>query len=238
MTEISIRFTIVTRGSLDPGMHFGLEVKRLRSGWHENVIPLKCEIKYVKSDQVNLNLNQICLNYLQNAEQILLGYMANFFKQSSSYCSWNKEMLCQRCFIFHSHIRPLWFFLCLRWARTLDLGSALPSLRIGLLLISEKKQFFSGDKKNITKKTKFISGEKKTFFRLSFFCLFFSSPSITFFQIDYFFFYFVALINFSRNLSNVFFILSLTLPKIGSMVFFLKSFFYRPLSLDFGFFLI
>ena len=30
MTRISVRFTIVTPGSLDPGMHFGLEVKCLR----------------------------------------------------------------------------------------------------------------------------------------------------------------------------------------------------------------
>ena len=29
MTEISVGFTIVTPGSLDPGMHFGLEVKWL-----------------------------------------------------------------------------------------------------------------------------------------------------------------------------------------------------------------
>ena len=31
MTEISVGFTIVTPGSLDPGMHFGLEVK-----WFDN----------------------------------------------------------------------------------------------------------------------------------------------------------------------------------------------------------
>ena len=29
MTEISVGFAIVTPGSLDPGMHFGLEVKWL-----------------------------------------------------------------------------------------------------------------------------------------------------------------------------------------------------------------
>ena len=31
MTEISVGFTIVIPGSLDPGMHFGLEVKRLNT---------------------------------------------------------------------------------------------------------------------------------------------------------------------------------------------------------------
>ena len=30
MTEISVGFTIVIPGSVDPGMHFGLEVKRLK----------------------------------------------------------------------------------------------------------------------------------------------------------------------------------------------------------------
>ena len=31
MTEISVGFTIVIPGSVDPGMHFGLEVKRLNN---------------------------------------------------------------------------------------------------------------------------------------------------------------------------------------------------------------
>ena len=59
---------------------------------------------------------------------------------------------------------------------------------------------------------------------------FFAPPSLTFFQIHQKFFIFVALINFSRKLSNVFFISSpsLTLPKIGSMFFFLKCFFLPP----------
>ena len=34
MKEISVEFTIVTPGSLDPGMHFGVEVKALN-----NIIP-------------------------------------------------------------------------------------------------------------------------------------------------------------------------------------------------------
>ena len=33
MKEIPVGFTIVTPGSLDPGMHFGLEVKWLRTGY-------------------------------------------------------------------------------------------------------------------------------------------------------------------------------------------------------------
>ena len=32
MTEISVEFSIVTPGSLDPDMHFGLEVKWLNMG--------------------------------------------------------------------------------------------------------------------------------------------------------------------------------------------------------------
>ena len=31
MTEIPVGFTIVIPGSMDPGMHFGLEVKRLKN---------------------------------------------------------------------------------------------------------------------------------------------------------------------------------------------------------------
>ena len=38
MTEISVGFTIVIPGSLDPGMHFGLEVKRLKKTSDEQLI--------------------------------------------------------------------------------------------------------------------------------------------------------------------------------------------------------
>ena len=65
----------------------------------------------------------------------------------------------------------------------------------------------------------FILGDNNTFLQLGFFCFFFRHP--TFFQIDQVFFYFVALINFSKNRFNVFF---------------LNVYFYRPSSLDFGFF--
>ena len=57
------------------------------------------------------------------------------------------------------------------------------SARIGLLLISKKKQLISADKKK-SEKNKFISGDKKTFSQPCFFCLFFSLPSLTFSQID------------------------------------------------------
>ena len=67
------------------------------------------------------------------------------------------------------------FFLFFRWAHALDLGRALqknmcfflPSARIRLLPIFEKKQSISGDKKNFSKK--------------KFQAMFFSSPSSTFF---------------------------------------------------------
>ena len=70
-----------------------------------------------------------------------------------------------------------------------------------------------------------------------FFACFFRKPSLTFCQIDQQFFYFVALISFSRNLSNIFiYVVGLTFQKIGLMFFFWNVFFYRLLSLDFGFF--
>ena len=41
MTEISVGFTIVVPGSLDPDMHFGLEVKwltqEMQNGWTMNI---------------------------------------------------------------------------------------------------------------------------------------------------------------------------------------------------------
>ena len=67
--------------------------------------------------------------------------------------------------------------------------------------------------------------------QLCFSLLVFSSPSLTFLKIgQHFFIYLVALTNFSRNLSNVFFISSpsLTFPKISSMVIFLKCFDFSP----------
>ena len=99
----------------------------------------------------------------------------------------------------------------------------------------EKNSSFWEIKKNISPKTSLFQ-EMNNIFPAMVFCLYFLSPSLTCFHIDHFFYY-VALINFSRKLSNVFFISSpsLTFPKIGSMFFFL-NFFYRPPSLDFDFF--
>ena len=74
------------------------------------------------------------------------------------------------------------------------------------LRISEKKSI-TGDKKNILRKKK------------------------NFFQIDQTFFYFVALINYSRKLSNVSFVSSplLTFSKIDSMFYFSWMFFFTDL---------
>ena len=73
----------------------------------------------------------------------------------------------------------------------------MPSARIEFLPISEKKSI-TGDKKNILRKKK------------------------NFFQIDETFFYFVALNNYSRKLSNAFFVSSplLTFSKIDLIFFF------------------
>ena len=102
----------------------------------------------------------------------------------------------------------------------------------------EKKHLTLIDKKNIPKKNKFISGNKKTFFQLCFFYLFFSYASyLILFKIGLFF-YFVALNNFSRNLSNVFFIWSpsLTFPKIGGMFFSFLNVFLPPSLIRFWIF--
>ena len=64
-----------------------------------------------------------------------------------------------------------------------------------------KKQSISGDKKHF--KTKFMSRDKKYFSGYVFFV-----ALISFFKIGQKFFYLVALINFSRNLSNVSFFLN------------------------------
>ena len=78
-----------------------------------------------------------------------------------------------------------------------------PSACIALLSISEKNQSISGDKRNILKKNKFISGDEEIFFPDMFFCFFSLSSSLTFFKEIKSFFYFVALINFSKNRFNV-----------------------------------
>ena len=95
--------------------------------------------------------------------------------------------------------------------------------------------------KNHSEKKKFITGDKKNIFPAMFFFLFFSSPSSIFFSNRSKVFYFVVLINFSRNLSNVFFyfIALINFSKNRLNVFFLKCFFFHlPSSSDFGFFLI
>ena len=87
----------------------------------------------------------------------------------------------------------------------------LPSARIELLPISEKKQFISEDKKTIREKTSLFQVIKKHFLSYFFLLVFF-----------------VALIDFLSNRSIFYFILSnvfvisspsLTFPKIGSMFF-------------------
>ena len=100
------------------------------------------------------------------------------------------------------------FFLDLR-------GALLPARAFDCCRFQKKIQLISGDKKKV------ISGDKKTFSQFFFFCLFFSSPSLTFFlnvksffisppsliflEICQMFFYSVALITFSKNRLNVFF---------------------------------
>ena len=93
----------------------------------------------------------------------------------------------------------------------------------------EKQHTISGDKRNIPKKKKFISKDKKYFSGYVFFCLFFVVLINFFLNRSKVFFHFFALINFSRNMTNV--------SKICSMFFFSQMFFFLP-SLDFGFFLI
>ena len=99
----------------------------------------------------------------------------------------------------------------------------LPSTRIGLLPISKTEQLIWGNKKNIPKKTRLFQRQKYIFQ-----ATFFLSTSLTFLKTVQKFFYFVTLINFSRNLPDVFFIWSplLTFPKIGSMFF--SSMFFLP----------
>ena len=104
----------------------------------------------------------------------------------------------------------------------------LPSARIRLFPISEEKQSISGDKTNIFVKKYFITRDKKYFSSYVFFAFFF--VALIAFFIRLIFFNLVAVINFSRNIFNVFFIFSpsLTFPKIGAMFFFLNFFFTLP----------
>ena len=80
----------------------------------------------------------------------------------------------------------------------------LSSARIGLLPISEKKQFISRDKKTFRKKHTFISRDENIF------------PAMFFLLV-----FFIALINFLSNRSKVFFISSpsLTFLEICQMFF-------------------
>ena len=104
-------------------------------------------------------------------------------------------------------------------------GFFLPSARIELLPIFGKKHLILVDKKNIPKKNKFISGNKKN---CVFSACFFSSPSLTLFKIDLgHFFYFIALIKFSRKTSKVFYLVALITfsEKRWNVFFFLNVFF-------------
>ena len=93
--------------------------------------------------------------------------------------------------------------------------------------------------KNIPKKNNSF-WEITNIHQLCFFCLFFPSPSLPFLKKVESFFYFVALINFTRNLSNVIFYLDalINFSKNRLNVFFSLMFFFRPPLLDYGFFLI
>ena len=105
----------------------------------------------------------------------------------------------------------MFFFLCFRWARALDLGRALPKkhvffqprARIRLLPISGKKQSISRGKKKLPKKTNSFREIKNISSYVFFAC-----------------FFFVALINFFLKGQKLFFILSPSLT-----FFFLKCFF-------------
>ena len=91
---------------------------------------------------------------------------------------------------------------------------------------SKKTRFILVDKKNIPKKKSLFQEMKHFFSSYVFIACFFSSPSLPLFKKGHCFIYFVALINFSRNLSKVFFIWSpsLTFRKIGGMFIFLNVF--------------
>ena len=118
-------------------------------------------------------------------------------------------------------------FVCFRCAcaRALDLGRALPekkyvfllpSARIRLLPISEKKQLISGDK---------IPGyffillvffvALINFFKIGQKFIFISSPSLTFLEICQMLFFYL---DFSKNISNVFFFLNIFFTAIPQYI--------------------
>ena len=101
-------------------------------------------------------------------------------------------------------------------------------LCIGLLLISEKTQLISRDKKTF-QKNKFILGYKKHFSTC-----FFRRPHQLYLMKR-------SKVFYSQKCIKCFFFISsplLTFPKIDSMFFFPKCVFFCPPSSDFGFFLI
>ena len=78
------------------------------------------------------------------------------------------------------------FFLCFRWARTLDLGCAshvfFSAQRAHKIVADFEKTVNLGDKKNIPKKNKFISRDKKYFSSYVFLACFFRRPHQLFFK--------------------------------------------------------
>ena len=141
----------------------------------------------------------------------------------------------------------MFFFLCFRVARALDLDSALPnknhvffSAKRAHWIVLSKNSLFREIKENISKKNKFILKDKKHFSSYIFLLVFVVALNNFLLNRSRVCFYFIAFINFSRNLSNVFFSissLSLTFPEIGSMFIFLKCFFLPPSLIRFWIFL-
>ena len=142
---------------------------------------------------------------------------------------------------------PLCFFLCLRWARALDLCRALPkkhqffSAHHAHWIVADfrKKHLISGCyyKANIRKKQVHFR-RKKIISSYVFLLVFFIAHIRTFSKNgSKVFFCFVALINFSRNLSNDFYLIALiNVSKNRLNVFFLEWFSSCPPSLYFDFF--
>ena len=59
MMEIPVEFTIVTLGSLDPGMHFGLEVKWLKVKYALNHTDIYWDLNF--SNNINFqSLEVVC----------------------------------------------------------------------------------------------------------------------------------------------------------------------------------
>ena len=67
MTEISVGFTIVTPGSLDPGMHSGLEVKWLK---HKNI----CK-SYFRQYIHDTGLNDADQQYNRLCQALIMTYL-------------------------------------------------------------------------------------------------------------------------------------------------------------------